>query len=56
VTRAHDGLALDEAPFRLSRGPGAWPVAASLRIGIAKGVETPWRFGFLRSPYLNRPF
>ena len=56
VTRAHDGLALDRSPFRLSRWPGAHPVAAGFRIGITKGIDTPWRFGLKGSPFLSRPF
>ena len=54
VTRAHDSLPLDRPPFRLSRQPGARPVASGLRIGITKGVDTPWRFGLEGSPFLSR--
>ncbi len=56
VTRAYDGLALDRSPFRLSRWPGAHPVAAGFRIGITKGIDTPWRFGLKGSPFVSRPF
>ncbi len=61
ITRAeHNGLALDEPPFALDRDarPHAVPfaVVSGLRIGITKGVETPWRFGLEGSPYLSRPF
>jgi DNA-3-methyladenine glycosylase len=56
VTRAHNGLLLDRPPFQLSRRPGPRTVATGLRIGITKGVETPWRFGLEGSPFLSRPF
>lgn len=57
VTRAHDGLALDAAPFRLT--PPEAPVGAILagpRIGITRAAERPWRFGLAGSPHLSRPF
>jgi len=56
ITRAHDGLRLDREPFSLA-APAANPaVVVGPRIGIARGVETPWRFGFAGSPFLSRPF
>jgi DNA-3-methyladenine glycosylase len=56
VTRAHNGLALDRPPFQLSRQPGRQPIKSGLRIGITKGVDTPWRFGLKGSPFLSRSF
>ena len=59
VTRPeHNGLPLDRPPFALSR---AWAVprkdiAAGVRIGISKAVDTPWRFGLKGSPFLSRRF
>lgn len=50
-----NGLALDEAPFRLLAASEVSEVATGLRIGITKGVETPWRFVARGSAYLSRP-
>jgi len=55
VTRAHDGMAVDEAPFALEPGP-AGEIAVGPRIGISKAVEVPWRFGEAGSRFLSRPF
>lgn len=55
VTRAHDGLSLERPPFRLEPpGGAAGDVLSGRRIGITKGVETPWRFCLKGSPYLSR--
>jgi DNA-3-methyladenine glycosylase len=56
ITRAHDGLPLDRAPFALAPAASAPDVVVGPRIGIARGVETPWRFGLAGSPFLSRPF
>lgn len=56
VTRAHDGLDLGRAPFALGDRAGGVEIVAGPRIGITKGVETPWRFGAAGSRYLSRPF
>jgi len=42
-------------PPRL-RQPGPQAIACDLRIGITKGVDTPWRFGLEGSPFLSRSF
>lgn len=55
VTREHDGLALDRAPFGLRPGPAAG-VATGPRIGITKAADVPWRFGEAGSRFLSRPF
>jgi DNA-3-methyladenine glycosylase len=53
---AHDGLALDRPPFRLEARSGAVETVMGTRIGLTRGVDTPWRFGLAGSPYLSRRF
>jgi len=55
VTREHNGLPLDRAPFELVPGE-ARGVVSGPRIGITKAVDVPWRFGEPGSPFLSRPF
>jgi DNA-3-methyladenine glycosylase len=56
VTRACDGLRLDEPPFSLTPPDEKMDVIAGPRIGISKAVDVPWRFGLRGSPFLSRPF
>jgi DNA-3-methyladenine glycosylase len=56
VTRAHDGRALDAAPFRLIARPHAFPLAVGPRIGITKAMDKPWRYGLAGSRFLSKPF
>lgn len=55
VTREHDGLPLDHAPFELREGRNQGLITGP-RIGITKAAETPWRFGEAGSKFLSRPF
>lgn len=55
VTRAHNALPLDRAPFALTPGKGRGVVIGP-RIGISKAVDVPWRFGEAGSPFVSRPF
>ena len=56
ITRVHDGLPLDEPPFELLARESEPPLAVGTRIGIARAVEQPWRYGLAGSPFLSRPF
>ena len=56
ITRAHDGLPLDEAPFELVERAGTPAIVTGPRIGITRAVEHNWRYGLKNSPYLSRSF
>jgi len=51
-----DGLPLRPPGFALQAAAGKAELVSGPRIGIAKAVETPWRFGLKGSPFLSRPF
>jgi DNA-3-methyladenine glycosylase len=55
VTKAHDGLALDEPPFELRARPGSVEVVAGPRVGISHAAERPWRYALAGSRFLSRP-
>jgi DNA-3-methyladenine glycosylase len=55
VTREHDGLPLDAAPFELGAPARPLEVVAAPRIGISVAIEAPWRFAAAGSRYLSRP-
>jgi DNA-3-methyladenine glycosylase len=56
ITRAEDGLPLDEPPFELLARESAAPLVVGTRIGITRAVEQPWRYGMDGSPFLSRRF
>jgi DNA-3-methyladenine glycosylase len=56
ITRAHNGLALDAAPFELHRRTRKPEIAVGPRIGITKAVDHPWRYGLAGSRFLSKPF
>ncbi len=55
VTIAHNGLSLDAPPFDLLPAATSHDIATGPRIGITKGVDTPWRFVRRGSPFLSKP-
>jgi DNA-3-methyladenine glycosylase len=56
ITRADNGLALDEQPFELLARSGEVEIVAGPRIGLTKAVEKPWRYGLKDSRFLSKPF
>lgn len=56
ITRALDGMALDQAPFRVEAAPPGLQRVVGCRIGISRAVDKPWRFGLAGSPFLSRKF
>ena len=56
VTREHDGLPMDHAPFALIPNDDEPAIVAGPRIGITRAAELPWRFGLVGSRFLSRPF
>jgi DNA-3-methyladenine glycosylase len=55
VNLLHNGLPLDAPPFELRREEGETSIATGPRIGITRGVETPWRYVLRGSPFLSKP-
>ena len=56
VTRDHDGLPLDQAPFELRAAAGAPEIVVGTRIGLTKAADRPWRYGLAGSRFVSRPF
>ena len=55
ITGAHNGLALDKAPFEIFVRAEPVEVVAGPRIGITKAAEKPWRYGLKGSRFLSKP-
>jgi DNA-3-methyladenine glycosylase len=55
VSREHDGLALDEPPFRLEARAGNVEIVSGPRVGITRAADRPWRYALAGSRYLSRP-
>lgn len=56
VTREQDGLSLDAPPFALQPPARSVEIEVGPRIGLSRGVQTPWRFGARGSRFLSRRF
>ncbi|WP_426954366.1 DNA-3-methyladenine glycosylase [Muricoccus radiodurans] len=56
VTGELDGKPMDQPPFSLLRRSTAVTVVCGPRIGITRGINTPWRFGMAGSAFLSRRF
>jgi len=56
VDRTLDGAPLGAPPFALHAADAPRTIQVGKRIGITKGVDTPWRFGAAGSRFLSRPF
>jgi DNA-3-methyladenine glycosylase len=56
ITKAHNGLALDNPPFELRGRTNESEIVAGPRIGITKAVDQPWRYGLKGSKFLSKPF
>jgi DNA-3-methyladenine glycosylase len=55
ITREHDGLPLDRAPFELLPRKEEPKLAVGPRVGITKAAEQQWRYGLAGSRFLSRP-
>src|SRR5437868_11927037 len=55
ITGEHDGLPLDEPPFRLQPRRAVAEVVRGPRVGITRATELSWRYGEEGSRFLSRP-
>jgi DNA-3-methyladenine glycosylase len=55
ITGALDGLPLNAPPFEMGPRTAATEVVVDRRIGITRGMETPWRFLAAGSRFVSRP-
>lgn len=51
----HNGLSLEAPPFAVLPAGTAATIGTGIRIGLTKGIQTPWRFVLADSPFLSKP-
>lgn len=51
----HNGLRIDQPPFRLEARQKTVHILSETRIGIRKAADWRWRFCLKNSPFLSRP-
>jgi DNA-3-methyladenine glycosylase len=56
ITREHNGLRLDRAPFKVLAPERGLAIVSGPRIGITKAMDVPWRFGLAGSRFVSRRF
>jgi DNA-3-methyladenine glycosylase len=55
ITNEHDGLPLDQPPFRLLPASATVELVAGPRVGITRAGDLPWRYCLRDSPFVSRP-
>jgi DNA-3-methyladenine glycosylase len=56
ITRAQDGLSIDEPPFSLRERSAPVEIVTGARIGLSRAADVPWRYGLAGSRFVSRPF
>jgi DNA-3-methyladenine glycosylase len=54
ITREHDGLPLDAAPFKLEEREEVPEIVTGPRVGLTRATELSWRYALAGSPFLSR--
>jgi DNA-3-methyladenine glycosylase len=54
ITKAHDGLPLDEPPFELRPRDATPEIATGPRVGITRATELSWRYALRGSRFVSR--